>query len=48
MPPKIIEGTYSASDKPKKRQPIFNNWRYAIPLLGLIALRVLWVLAARH
>lgn len=44
-PPKIIEGTYSEANK---RQPIFNNWRYAVPLLGLIALRTLWVLASHH
>jgi hypothetical protein len=29
-------------------QPVFNHWRYAIPLVVLIAIRAAWVLAAHH
>lgn len=46
--PQIIEGTYQATDSGRPaRQPIFNNWRNAVPLLGLIAIRAIWVLASR-
>lgn len=43
--PPVIEGQYFDRSK---RQPIFNNWRYAVPLLALIAIRVIWVLAQHH
>jgi hypothetical protein len=29
-------------------QPIFNNWRNAVPLLALIAIRTAWVLLAHR
>jgi hypothetical protein len=46
--PPTIEGTYRVVDHRPRREPIFNNWRYAVPLATLLLLRLLWVLATRQ
>lgn len=49
-PPEVIDATYTvtAVNGRPVRQPIFNNWRYAMPLVGLVGLRLLWLLATGH
>lgn len=48
-PPEVIEGSYSVVEQRHKgHEPIFNNWRNALPLLGLLGIRLLWLLATRH
>ena len=51
--PIIIEGTYRASEQitpetapPPRREPIFNNWSNAVPLLVIILLRLAFVMGS--
>jgi hypothetical protein len=45
-----IEGSYRVIGETvrPRREPIFNSWRNAVPLLALVAIRALWVMAAHH
>lgn len=46
-PPHVIEGSYTASERPVKREPIIL-WRNAWPLALLLFIRLLFVLASGH
>lgn len=47
--PPVIEARYTVTEVDGRpvRQPIFNNWRNAIPLFVIFGIWALWLLASR-
>ena len=46
--PFTIEGTYRVVDHSPRREPVFNNWRNAVPLVVLILVPVAWLLGTHQ